>query len=131
MCVTRFDRFADHTSNVTSRATFFTLCFLLCVLWLPSFFFFASVDTWQLVMVTVTNVATFLLVALVQNTQWRNQAATAAKLDALAGAMAEFMRMQADADLSEEIDMLTASIGLEQRVTPARPVRTALTDTEE
>jgi low affinity Fe/Cu permease len=52
--------------------------------WLPSYFVFRDVDTWQLVINTATTIVTFLLVALLQNSQRRNELAMNAKLDALA-----------------------------------------------
>jgi low affinity Fe/Cu permease len=45
--------------------------------------FFSFSDTWQLVMNTWTNVATFLMVFLIQNSQNRDSSALQAKLDEL------------------------------------------------
>jgi hypothetical protein len=80
-----FDRFAARANVFVSRAVFFTLCVLLVVVWLPSYFLFQSVDTWQLVINTLTTIVTFLLVALLQNSQTRNDTATQDKLNAVAG----------------------------------------------
>lgn len=66
-----FDRFASSASTWVSRAPFFAVCVLLIIVWLPSYFAFGSVDTWQLVINTITTIVTFLLVALLQNTQAR------------------------------------------------------------
>jgi low affinity Fe/Cu permease len=44
---------------------------LVVVLWVPTLWVLPSVDTWQLVINTVTTIITFLLVALLQNTQLR------------------------------------------------------------
>lgn len=106
-----FDRFADAASRMTSRATFFSLCLLLVVVWLPSWFVIRDLDTWQLIMVTVTNVAAFLVVALVQNSQWRNQVAMNRKLDALAEALARTAP-------PDEAHRLSDVVALEDRVTP-------------
>lgn len=79
-----FDRFASWASTRVSRATFFAFCVLIVVVWLPSYAIFGSIDTWQLVINTVTTVLTFLLVALLQNAQERFERATNEKLNAIA-----------------------------------------------
>lgn len=84
-----FDRFADAVSRFASQAWFFALCVLVVLLWAPSFFFFGSVDTWQLIINTLTTIVTFLLMALLQNTQARSDAATQQKLNAIAQALAD------------------------------------------
>ncbi|MFI9454069.1 hypothetical protein [Amycolatopsis sp. NPDC052450] len=40
-----FDRFADYTSKVVSRAGFFAFCLLLVILWAPSILLLKSVDS--------------------------------------------------------------------------------------
>lgn len=45
---------------------------MIVVFWAPSFFLLGTIDTWQLIINTVTTVVTFLLVALPQNTQKRS-----------------------------------------------------------
>jgi hypothetical protein len=54
----------------SSEAGFFTISAILAV-WVPTIFFFDSVDTWQLVLNTVTSVLAFLLIALLQNSERR------------------------------------------------------------
>jgi low affinity Fe/Cu permease len=44
---------------------------LVVVLWVPTLWVLPSVDTWQLVINTVTTIITCLLVVLLQNTQSR------------------------------------------------------------
>ena len=61
-----FDRFAARASDFVSEAVFFLACVLLVVVWLPSYFVFRDVDTWQLVINTATTIVTFLLVALLR-----------------------------------------------------------------
>ena len=53
------------------------------VAWMATGPFFSYSDTWQLVMNTWTNVATFLMVFLIQNSQNRDSSALQAKLDEL------------------------------------------------
>ena len=62
-----FDVFAGWSSRIASRAAFFTFCVLLVVVWVPTFFVLRDVDTWQLIINTVTTIITFLMVALLQN----------------------------------------------------------------
>src|SRR5690348_8256267 len=65
-----FDKFATSVSHWTSRAWFFAACVLLVIIWAPTIVFF-PIDTWQLIINTATTIVTFLLVALLQNTQTR------------------------------------------------------------
>jgi low affinity Fe/Cu permease len=112
-----FDRFAGRASRVVSRAPFFTFCTLLVVVWLPSYFFFGNIDTWQLIINTITTIVTFLLVALLQNSQTRADQAVQQKLNAIADGLADLMAAQSqqDADLSHDIEELRAAVGLEER----------------
>lgn len=106
-----FDRFATLSSSMVSRAWFFAACVLLIVVWLPSYFVFQSVDTWQLAVNSPTTVITFLLVALLQNTQSRADAAVQRKLNAIADALADLMEHEHPRDARE----LRAAVGLEER----------------
>lgn len=112
-----FDRFAARANVFVSRAVFFTLCVLLVVLWLPSFFLFNSVDTWQLIINTVTTIVTFLLVALLQNSQTRNDTATQDKLNAVAAGLADLVQLvgRDDPKAAELRRELLAAVGLENR----------------
>ena len=64
----------------------------------------------------------FLLVALLQNSQKRNEEAVHLKLNAMAEAIADLMRERTgeDSDLSDDIEQLTHTVGLEERVTTVR-----------
>ena len=88
--VGRFDRFAAVASRFASR-DFFAGCVLLVVVWAPTYFLFGSVDTWQLLINTATTIITFLMVALVQNSQTRADQAVQHKLNAIADALADLM----------------------------------------
>lgn len=66
-----FDRFAERASRLASKAWFFVFCVLLVVIWAPSIALIQNVDTWQLIINTITTIVTFLLVALLQNSQTR------------------------------------------------------------
>src|SRR5262245_30847728 len=78
-----FDRFAERASEFASHAAFFIGCVVLVAVWVPSYFVVRSLNTWQLVINTATTIITFLLVALLQNSQRRSEEAIHRKLDAL------------------------------------------------
>jgi low affinity Fe/Cu permease len=112
-----FDRFATRAGRLVSQASFFAACLLLVIIWAPSYFVIGDVDTWQLIINTVTTIVTFLLVALLQNTQTRNDEATQDKLNAVASGLAKMMAHLADihgrADLEAASRELVAAVGLE------------------
>jgi len=114
---TAFDRFAGWCSNMVSRAPFFAFCVLLIIVWAPSVAFL-KFDTWQLIINTITTIITFLMVALLQNTQTRNDLATQHKLNAIADALADLMghfSEHADADIKQDIKELREAVGLEEK----------------
>jgi low affinity Fe/Cu permease len=80
----RFDHFAEASSDYVSRAAFFAACILLVLVWAPSYFVIRNFDTWQLIINTATTIITFLLVALLQNSGRRSDRAIHHRLDALA-----------------------------------------------
>jgi low affinity Fe/Cu permease len=112
-----FDRFAQRCAEWVSKAPFFTFCVALVVLWAPTILL-TDFDTWQLLINTPTTITTFLLVALLQNTQRRGEQAIHVKLDAMADGMADLMQHFADDnnDLCKEIEDLKAAVGLEEEV---------------
>ena len=117
-----FDRFAGSAARFASRAPFFAGCLALIVVWIPSFSFL-KLDTWQLVINTATTIITFLLVALLQNSQTRNDQATQHKLNALADGLADLMAHQAhhhgDERLDNDVRELRMAVGLEDRESTA------------
>jgi hypothetical protein len=96
-----FDRFAETASRFAGRGAFFTGCVTILVLWLVSYPVVGSADTWQLVINTVTTIMTFLLVALLQNSQRRTEFVLQTKLNALADALADLMEHQATGDAGD------------------------------
>jgi low affinity Fe/Cu permease len=112
----RFDRFAEISAGFVGRAAFFTAAVVLVLLWMPLIFVFASVDTWQLVLNTVTSVIAFWLIALLQNTERRGDRALHRKLDAVAAALAASMESQKDPQLKDPIDDLRAAVKLEEQI---------------
>jgi hypothetical protein len=113
-----FDRFAGATSDLVGRAAFFTFCVLLVIIWVPTIFFLKSVDTWQLIINTVTTIITFLMVALLQNSQTRSDKAVQHKLNAIADGLADLMAHVAgepERDLRGDLIELRDAVGLESR----------------
>jgi len=112
-----FDRFASLTARFTAKPWFFAMCALLVLLWVPSYFVVGNIDTWQLIINTATTIVTFLLVALLQNTQTRADRAVQTKLNAIADALADLMDSQTDSkpDLRRDIAELKEAVGLEDR----------------
>lgn len=110
-----FDKFATATSDFTSRAAFFVACVLIVVLWAPSFLVLQNIDTWQLIINTITTIVTFLLVALLQNTQKRSDDAVQQKLNAIADGLADLMeQLSGDhPDLQVDLEELRAAVGIE------------------
>lgn len=107
-----FDTFATGASKFVSRAWFFAFCVLLVVIWAPSIAIIHSISTWQLIINTLTTIITFLLVALLQNTQERADRATQHKLNAISQALS---KMAAAQGLKKDADELRAAVGLEDR----------------
>src|SRR4029077_12454957 len=107
------------SSRIASRAFFFTFCVLLVVIWAPTFFLLRDVDTWQLIINTVTTIITFLMVALLQNSQTRSDQAVQHKLNAIADGLADLMaHIHTDGrgrDLHRDLVELRAAVGLETR----------------
>jgi low affinity Fe/Cu permease len=123
-----FDRFAGRASVFASRAPFFAFCVLLVCLWLGQgvITFLATHDagklldsTYQLEINTTTTIITFLMVALLQNSQTREDHAAQHKLNAVADALADLMEHLSDRhdddDLRHDISELRAAVGLEER----------------
>src|SRR6187397_2165960 len=121
-----FDRFAGVSSMIASRAAFFTLCVILILVWAPTYFLIQNVDTWQLIINTVTTIITFLMVALLQNSQTRSDQAIQHKLNAIADGLADLMthlsERHADDDLRNDIHELRLAVGLEQIESTSRPM---------
>jgi low affinity Fe/Cu permease len=127
-----FDKFAGWASRVASRAPFFAFCLLLVVLWLAqgvlrvlakgSFDAFLD-STYQLQINTTTTIITFLMVALLQNSQTRENMATQHKLNAIADGLADLMNRLSDRydddTLRQDIKELRQAVGLEERESTA------------
>lgn len=114
-----FDRFATRVSGFVAKAWFFAGCLLMVLIWAPSIFVIRDVDTWQLIINTATTIVTYLLVALLQNTQSRADKAIQHKLNAIAAGLADLMDATETSDdtLDHDTTELRAAVGLEHRET--------------
>ena len=112
-----FRSFAHRSSILLGSAWAFCGAVLVIVVWLVTGPTFHFSDTWQLIINTATTIITFLLVALLQNTQTRNDEATQDKLNALAQATALLMTHFADVhdrgELRDAVTELRDAVGLE------------------
>jgi low affinity Fe/Cu permease len=119
--VNRFDRFAEAVSQFVSKGWFFTAAVIVVLLWFPTLLLIPSIDTWQLVINTLTSVLAFLLIALLQNSERRYDDALHRKIDAISAGLADVMERvdrgeDGDGELREKIKSLRESIELEQRM---------------
>lgn len=123
-----FDRFAAWAAGLASRAPFFAFCLLLVLIWLVQGAVVVAATgsigtfldaTYQLEINTTTTIITFLMVALLQNSQTRENQATQHKLNAIADGIADLMDHLSDRhdneDLRRDVEELRDAIGLESR----------------
>jgi low affinity Fe/Cu permease len=82
-----FGNMAQQTAKAAGSSVAFIGICLVTVVWLISGPIFHWSDTWQLVINTVTNIVSMLMVFLIQNTQNRESSAVQLKLDELLRAM--------------------------------------------
>ena len=114
---------SQRNPDVVSRAPLFAFCVALIVVWIPTLPLVEDFDTWQLLINTPTTILTFLLVAVLQNSQRRAEVAMQKKLDALADGLADLMEHFLHGDEKEKQENLAgdvrdpkAAVGLEKRI---------------
>ena len=78
-----YSRFAKAAAHFCGRPRVFVIAVLVIVVWIATGPVFGFSDTWQLVINTGTTIVTFLMVFLIQNTQYRDTEAMQLKLDEL------------------------------------------------
>jgi low affinity Fe/Cu permease len=91
-------------------------CLVLVLIWAPTFVLL-PLDTWQLIINRATTIITFLLVALLQNTEKRADDAVQHKLNAIAEGLSDLMNQIADQhpDIRDAETELREAVGLESR----------------
>jgi low affinity Fe/Cu permease len=111
-----FRKIAQRASNLMGSAWAFIVATLSIVVWAVTGPLFHFSDTWQLVINTWTNLVTFLMVFLIQNSQSRDSKATLLKLDELirsqAGARNALINLEglSEAEL-ERFDLSARKLG--------------------
>lgn len=78
-----FMKSAQFVAEASGKPLIFSLAVLAVLVWLITGPYFQFSDTWQLVINSGTNIVTFLMVFLIQNTQNRDSKAIQIKLDEL------------------------------------------------
>ena len=78
-----FAHFARATSRAAGRPLTFGIAVMVLIAWALTGPMFGFSDTWQLVINTGTTIVTFLMVFLIQNTQFRDAEAMQVKLNEL------------------------------------------------
>lgn len=103
-----FRSIAEMTSRRMGSPIAFLSALLLIILWAVSGFYLGFDARWQLIINTGTTIATFLMVILVQNTQYREARSTQLKLDELLygtkNTRDSFLEIEEESD--EELDLL-------------------------
>jgi low affinity Fe/Cu permease len=97
-----FSTIADYAAFVLGKPVVFLIACLSTLLWVFSGPVFGWSDTWQLVANTVTNLVTFLMVFVLQNSQNRDSAALQTKLDEVLRAVAPHQQLVGIEDLTQE-----------------------------
>jgi low affinity Fe/Cu permease len=106
-----FTHLAKITSRIAGRPASFVVAVGFIIVWLVTGPLFGFSDTWQLVINTATTIVTFLMVFLIQNTQYRDSEAVQVKLDELLRATAGAHNALLDLEelQDDELDRIRAS----------------------
>ncbi len=78
-----FNKFAENSAEAVGSSWAFLLACLSMLAWAITGPYFHYSDTWQLVVNSITDVVTFLMVFLIQNAQNRDTSVLTLKLDEL------------------------------------------------
>jgi len=109
----RFDTFADQVSTRAAKSGFFVGLVAVVLSWVGLGLVFGFSHGWVDALQIADTVVTLLLVALLENEQWRNAKATQRKLNAVADGLAHLLA--SDPTATEHVRQLRAAVGLEAR----------------
>ena len=129
-----FAEMAQRTAKIAGSSVAFIAICAITLGWLISGPIFHWSDTWQLVINTVTNIVSMLMVFLIQNTQNRESSAQQLKLDellrAVRGAQNSFINLEelAERDLVSIKERYAALA--EQARLKSGPTESSLTSSE-
>ena len=133
-----FASMAQNTAKLAGSSSAFVAICLITFVWLVTGPIFHWSDTWQLVINTVTNIVSMLMVFVIQNTQNRESSALQLKIDellrAVQGAQNTFINLEelSEQDLDDLKDK-SAALAERARLKAAQaktPGRTASRTTE-
>ncbi len=110
-----FSRFAKATARWAGHPMAFGLAASTIVLWAITGPIFGFSDTWQLVINTGTTIVAFLMVFLIQNTQYRDSEAMQVKLDELIRAVEGAHNALLDLEELEQSDLAVMARGVSKR----------------
>lgn len=111
----RFDRIAEKAAAFVSHAPFFAFCFVLVASWLIGLPFAGwTNDTYHLMLNSPTTAITFLMVAILENSSRRAEAASSAKQNAMAEAIADLLEDVGGDGHEDSIRKLRKAAGIEK-----------------
>lgn len=100
-----FTRFSQWSARQAGHPSAFVLALAVTLAWAVTGPAFGFSTTWQLVINSITNVATFLMVFLIQNTQNRESEASQIKLDEVIRALPGASKALLDLEELSERDL--------------------------
>jgi low affinity Fe/Cu permease len=115
-----FTHFAKWTARVSGRPLTFVVALAIILAWAITGPVFGFSDTWQLVINTGTTIVTFLMVFLIQNTQYRDSEAIQVKLDEVIRAIEGAHNALLDLEELEDEDLHRIRVTYEELAERAR-----------
>ena len=130
-----FNQFATWTSRVVAEPAAFLIAAAVVCMWAITGPMFSFSDTWQLIINTGTTIVTFLMVFLIQNTQYRDTQALQLKMDeiirATNGAQNVLLDLEnTDGGQLDELRKLYEGLAEKARKSSERKARTGIVEIE-
>ncbi|HTB64502.1 MAG TPA: low affinity iron permease family protein [Opitutales bacterium] len=115
-----FQKFSRTIARTSGHPLAFVIAIGLIVIWALSVSLFRSSNTWLLVINTITNIVTFLMIFLIRNSQNRESEAVQLKLDELIRATKEAQNTLLDIEELSEEDLDRIKTRFERLASQAR-----------